>query len=71
MSGMQERMLPHTSHPHRITSTKWSIDTVISPDDGHIAGRNVYREEIDMLRNIVHQVGFVYMIIERCTVNRK
>jgi len=31
------------SHPHRITSTKCRINTVVSPDDGHIAARNMYR----------------------------
>jgi hypothetical protein len=29
------------SHPHRITSTKCHINTVVSPDDGHIAARNM------------------------------
>jgi len=29
------------SHPHRITSTKCRINTVASPDDGHIVARNM------------------------------
>ena len=32
--------IPHCisdSHPHRITSTKCCINTVVSPDDGHIS----------------------------------
>ena len=29
------------SHPHRITSTKGRINTVVSPDDGHIVARNM------------------------------
>ena len=29
------------SHPHRITSTKCRINTVVSPDDGHIVARNM------------------------------
>ena len=29
------------SHPHRITSTKCCINTVVSPDDGHIVARNM------------------------------
>ena len=29
------------SHPHRITSTKRHINTVVSPDDGHIIARNM------------------------------
>jgi len=32
-------------HPYRVTNTKCRIDTVISPDDGHIVARNVYRKE--------------------------
>jgi len=31
------------SHPHRITSTKRRKNTVVSPDDRHIAARNLYR----------------------------
>jgi len=38
------------SHPHRITSTKRLINTVVSPDDGHIVARNMYRKEINVLR---------------------
>ena len=37
-------MLLHTSHPHRITSTKCRINTVVSPDDGHIVTQNVQRK---------------------------
>jgi hypothetical protein len=29
------------SHPHRVTNTKCRIDTVSSPDDGHMVARNV------------------------------
>ena len=29
------------SHLHRVTNTKCHIDTVISPDDGHIVVRNM------------------------------
>jgi len=38
------------SHPYRITSTKCHINTVVSPDDGHIVARNMYRKEINVLR---------------------
>ena len=31
------------SHPHRITSTKCRINTVLSPDDGPIIARNMQR----------------------------
>jgi len=50
----------HTRHPYRITITKCRIDTVISPDDGHIVARSMYKKEINKLRKIVHQVGFIY-----------
>jgi len=29
------RVIP-ASHPHRVTNNKCRIDTVVSPDDGHI-----------------------------------
>jgi hypothetical protein len=50
------------SHPHRITSTKSRINTDVSPDDGHRVARNTERKEINILRKIVHQVGFIYKI---------
>jgi hypothetical protein len=46
------------SHPHRVTNTKCRIDTVISPDDGHIVAQNMYRKEINILRKIVYQSRF-------------
>jgi len=51
-------------HPHRVTNTKRRIDSVISPDDGHIVARNMCRKEINILGKIVHQVGFIYGIIQ-------
>ena len=56
------RMVPCVpdSHLHRGANTKCRIDTVISPDDGHIVVRNMYRKEISILRKVVHQVGFIY-----------
>ena len=48
------------SHPYRITSTKCRINTVISPDDGRIVVRNILRKEINIVRKIVHHVGFIY-----------
>jgi len=55
-------------HPayHRIKSTKCRINTVVPPDDGHIVARNMYRKEINVLRKIVHQIGFIYKIIQGC-----
>ena len=38
------------SHPYRITSTKRRINTVVSPDDGHVGVRNMYRL-INILRD--------------------
>jgi len=58
------------SHPHRLTNTKCRIDTVISPDDGHIVARNMYRKEINIISKIVHHAGFNYKIIQGCTVNK-
>ena len=58
------------SHPHRVTNTKCHIDTVVSPDDGHIVAQNVYRKEIKILRKILHQFGFIYKIMHGCTVNK-
>jgi len=39
------------------------IDTVVSPDDGHIVARNMQRKEINMLWKIVHQVVFIYKMM--------
>ena len=40
------------------------INTVVSPDDEHIVGRNMQRKEINILRKNVHQVGVSYKIIQ-------
>jgi hypothetical protein len=43
LSGMQGGIpvcIPD-SHPYRITSTKCRMNTVVAPDDGPIAARNV------------------------------
>ena len=53
-----------------MTSTKCRINTVVSPDDGHIVSRNMYRKEINILRKIMHQVGFIYKIMQGCKVNK-
>jgi len=58
------------SHPYRITSTKCRINRAVSPDDGYIVARNMLRKEINTLRIIVHQVDFIYKIIQGCTVNK-
>ena len=56
------------SHPHRITSTKCRIHTVVPPDDGHIVARNMQRQEINILRKTVQQVAFVYKITRHNSV---
>ena len=53
--------IPH-SHPYRVISAKWCIGTVVSPDDGHIVARNTSRKEMNVLRKLVHQVGFIHKI---------
>jgi len=51
-------------------STECRVDMVVSPDDGHIVTRNMYRKERNILRKIVHHVGFIYNSIQECTVNK-
>ena len=54
-----EKRNTHTSHPYRIRSTKCRINTIVSPDDGHIVARNIERKEINILGKILHKVGFI------------
>jgi hypothetical protein len=44
------------SHPHRITSTKCRISTVVSPDDGHIVAWNMQRL-INVLRINIRRIN--------------
>jgi hypothetical protein len=44
--------------------TVW--DAPCKPNDGHIVARNMYKKEINILRKIVHQFGFIYKIIQGC-----
>jgi len=54
------------SHPYRITSNKCRKNTVFSPDVGPIDARNIWRLiNIRILRNVLHQAGFIYKIIQR------
>ena len=57
-------------HPYRVTNTRCLIDKAVSPDDGHTVARNMYRREINILSGIVHLVGFICKIVQRCTVNK-
>jgi len=50
---------------------KCHINTVISANDGHIVARNMWRKEMNILRKIVPQVGFIYKIIQGCMVKKK
>jgi hypothetical protein len=59
------------SHPYRIVSTKCRINTVVSPDDGHRVARNMKRKGINILRKIVHQVGFIYKISQGCRSTKR
>ena len=38
----------HQTVIYRVTYTKCRIDTINSPDDGHMAARNMYRIEINI-----------------------
>ena len=67
---MQGRPCIPDSHLYRVINTRCRIGTVFSPDDGHIVARNMYRKAIDILRNIVHQVGSIYKIMQGYTVNK-
>jgi hypothetical protein len=49
------------SHPHRATNTKCRIDTLISPDDGHIVARNMYRKEINVLKKLCTKLALFTM----------
>jgi hypothetical protein len=47
-------------HLYRVTYTRCGIDTINSPDDGHMAARNTYRIEINIHeKGIVRQVGYL------------
>jgi hypothetical protein len=50
--------------PPCIQSDKYQCrtDTVISPDDVHVAARNIQRRDINILSKIVHLVGFICKI---------
>jgi len=39
------------------------IDTVVSPDDGHMDARNLYRREINILSRFEHLVGLICKIV--------
>jgi len=43
LSGMQGAPCIPDSHPYRRTSNMYRINTVVSPDDGHIVARNMWK----------------------------
>jgi hypothetical protein len=45
---MQGGMKTYQTVIHTVTNTRYHIDTVISPDDGHRVTRNMYRIEINI-----------------------
>ena len=47
MSLCIDDLLPEC-YLHRVTCTRCRIDTINSPDDGHIAALNMYRIEINI-----------------------
>ena len=56
-AGLDETVSYHPAYQtaiHTVTNNRCRIDTVLSPDDGHIFARNIYRIEINIqekLRN--------------------
>jgi hypothetical protein len=52
----------------------YALDRTVAEtgNDGYIVARNMYRKEINIFvpRKIVHQVGFIYKIIQKCIVNK-
>ena len=62
LSGMQGGIplcIPD-SHLYRVTNTRCRIDTVFSPNGGHIVARNIQRKAVNIVRKFVHQVGSNY-----------
>ena len=58
--GMKQIFIPTCipdGHLHRLTCTKCRIDTINSPDDGHMAARKHVENKSEHIRKIVHQVG--------------
>jgi len=63
MTGLQ------SSHPHRVTNTKFWINRVISPDDGHSRPKHVGKRN-EHAKKFVHKFGFMYKFIQGRTVNK-
>ena len=70
--GMKLSFIPPCipdSHPYRVKNTKCHIDTVISAGDGHSHPKHVEKRNKHAKKNCA-QVGFIYKIIQGCTVNK-
>jgi hypothetical protein len=46
--------------------TRCCIDTINSPDDGHMAAKNMYRIEINIHEKELCQVGYLQRLILTC-----
>jgi len=49
--------------PYRATYTRYHIDTVNSPDDGHMVARIMYRIEMNIHEKFVRQFGLFTKIV--------
>jgi len=62
-AGLDETLIQTCTpngHLYRATYTRCHIDTINSPDDGHVAARNMYRIEINIhKKRTVRQVGYL------------
>jgi hypothetical protein len=61
-------------HLHRVTYTRYRIDTIDSPDDEHMAARNMYRTEINIYEKVLcvklvikyNYTGLKYYVTDFC-----
>jgi hypothetical protein len=67
--GLSKTCTPN-SHLYTVTYTRCCIDTINSPDDGHMAAWNMYRLEINIHEKEVCVKLVIYKDYTRCTVNR-
>jgi hypothetical protein len=69
LSGWLSGMHPaYQTVIHRITSTKCCINTIVSPDDGHIVARNMWRL-INILRINILRINCspIWLYLQHCT----
>jgi len=66
LSGVQTRQPPRQSEKYQSR-----IDTVNSPDDGHIVARNMYRRWNKYTKNSVHVFGFIWKRLYRDARSRE